>query len=242
MPSTDGRVELRSDTVTTPTPEMRRAMADAEVGDDVYGEDPTVNRLQSLAAALLGKEAALLRAVGHDGEPARDPRARSRPGTEVLCPDARPRVPVRGRGGAPRTAACRCTRCGTARRHRRPRRRAAAPTSSTTSRRSRCVASRTRTWRVGRAGRAAEIDDARRGRAPRTGSACTSTARASGTRRSRSARRPRDLAAPRRHGDVLPVEGSRRAGRLAAVRSGRRDRRGARRSAAGSAAACARPA
>jgi threonine aldolase len=52
-------VDLRSDTVTTPTPEMRRAMADAEVGDDAYGEDPTVNRLQSLAAALLGMEAAL---------------------------------------------------------------------------------------------------------------------------------------------------------------------------------------
>jgi threonine aldolase len=52
-------VDLRSDTVTTPTPEMRRAMADAEVGDDAYGEDPTVNRLQSLAAALIGTEAAL---------------------------------------------------------------------------------------------------------------------------------------------------------------------------------------
>lgn len=52
-------VDLRSDTVTQPTPEMRDAMAHAEVGDDVYGEDPTVNRLQELAAARLGKEAAL---------------------------------------------------------------------------------------------------------------------------------------------------------------------------------------
>lgn len=52
-------VDLRSDTVTTPTVAMRAAMADAEVGDDAYGEDPTVNRLQSLAAALLGREAAL---------------------------------------------------------------------------------------------------------------------------------------------------------------------------------------
>lgn len=52
-------VDLRSDTVTKPTPEMRRAMANAEVGDDVYGEDPTVNRLQERAAQLLGKEAAL---------------------------------------------------------------------------------------------------------------------------------------------------------------------------------------
>src|SRR6516162_7702306 len=52
-------VDLRSDTVTRPSPAMREAMARAEVGDDVYGEDPTVNRLQERVAALLGKEAAL---------------------------------------------------------------------------------------------------------------------------------------------------------------------------------------
>jgi len=52
-------IDMRSDTVTSPTEEMRRAMADAEVGDDVYGEDPTVNRLQEMAAAMLGKEAGL---------------------------------------------------------------------------------------------------------------------------------------------------------------------------------------
>lgn len=52
-------IDLRSDTVTKPTPEMREAMARAEVGDDVYGEDPTVNRLQEMAAERLGKEAAL---------------------------------------------------------------------------------------------------------------------------------------------------------------------------------------
>jgi threonine aldolase len=52
-------IDLRSDTVTRPTPEMRAAMARAEVGDDVYGEDPSVNRLQEMAAALLGKEAAI---------------------------------------------------------------------------------------------------------------------------------------------------------------------------------------
>ena len=52
-------IDLRSDTVTQPTPEMRRAMAEAPVGDDVYGEDPTVNRLQERAAELLGFEAAL---------------------------------------------------------------------------------------------------------------------------------------------------------------------------------------
>lgn len=52
-------IDMRSDTVTKPTPAMRRAMAEAEVGDDVYGEDPTVNRLEEIAAAMLGKEAAV---------------------------------------------------------------------------------------------------------------------------------------------------------------------------------------
>jgi threonine aldolase len=54
-----GVVDLRSDTVTRPTPAMRRAMAEAEVGDDVYLEDPTVNRLEKRAAEIFGKEAAL---------------------------------------------------------------------------------------------------------------------------------------------------------------------------------------
>ena len=52
-------IDLRSDTVTKPTPEMREAMAEAEVGDDVYGDDPTVNRLEALAASMLGKEASV---------------------------------------------------------------------------------------------------------------------------------------------------------------------------------------
>ena len=60
----DGVVDLRSDTVTRPTPEMRRAMAEAEVGDDVYGEDPTVNRLEKRAAEIFGKEAALFVPTG----------------------------------------------------------------------------------------------------------------------------------------------------------------------------------
>lgn len=57
-------VELRSDTMTRPTPAMRKAMAEAEVGDDVFGEDPTVNRLELLAAERLGKEAALFVSSG----------------------------------------------------------------------------------------------------------------------------------------------------------------------------------
>jgi threonine aldolase len=52
-------IDLRSDTVTQPTPAMRQAMAQAEVGDDVYGEDPTINHLQEIGAALMGKEAGL---------------------------------------------------------------------------------------------------------------------------------------------------------------------------------------
>ncbi|MCB1814798.1 MAG: low specificity L-threonine aldolase, partial [Candidatus Competibacteraceae bacterium] len=51
-------IDLRSDTVTVPTPAMRQAMVTAEVGDDVYGEDPTVNRLEAMTADLLGFEAA----------------------------------------------------------------------------------------------------------------------------------------------------------------------------------------
>src|SRR2546428_529566 len=78
-------IELRSDTFTTPTPEMRRAMADAEVGDDEYGEDPTVNRLQALAAGLLGTEAALYVPSGTMANQVAI-RVLSRPGTEVLCP------------------------------------------------------------------------------------------------------------------------------------------------------------
>jgi len=57
-------IDLRSDTVTHPTPEMRKAMFEAEVGDDVYREDPTVNRLEMMAAGIMGKEAALFTTSG----------------------------------------------------------------------------------------------------------------------------------------------------------------------------------
>ncbi len=60
-------IDLRSDTVTKPTAAMRQAMADAEVGDDVYGEDPTVNRLETMTAELLGKEAAVFVSSGTMG-------------------------------------------------------------------------------------------------------------------------------------------------------------------------------
>ncbi len=57
-------IDLRSDTITHPTPEMRKAMFEAEVGDDVYGEDPTVNRLEAMAAKMMGKETALFTTSG----------------------------------------------------------------------------------------------------------------------------------------------------------------------------------
>jgi threonine aldolase len=60
-------IDLRSDTVTLPTPEMRRAIAEAPLGDDVYGEDPTINRLEALAAERVGKQAALLVTSGTMG-------------------------------------------------------------------------------------------------------------------------------------------------------------------------------
>ncbi|MBS1795611.1 MAG: low specificity L-threonine aldolase [Acidobacteria bacterium] len=76
-------IDLRSDTVTKPTPEMRRAMAEAEVGDDVYGEDPTVNRLQEKAAELFGKEAALFVPTGSMGNQIAV-KLHTRPGDEVV--------------------------------------------------------------------------------------------------------------------------------------------------------------
>jgi threonine aldolase len=60
-------IDLRSDTVTLPSPDMRRAMADAELGDDVYGEDPTVNRLERMAAERTGKQAAVFVSSGTMG-------------------------------------------------------------------------------------------------------------------------------------------------------------------------------
>jgi threonine aldolase len=77
-------IDLRSDTVTKPTPAMREAMVRAEVGDDVYGEDPTVNRLQERAAELLGKEAALYVPSGSMANQAAI-RTLTRPGDVVLA-------------------------------------------------------------------------------------------------------------------------------------------------------------
>ena len=76
-------IDLRSDTVTKPTPAMRRAMAEAEVGDDVYGEDPTVNCLQERAAEIFGKEAALFVPTGSMGNQIAV-KIHTKPGQEVV--------------------------------------------------------------------------------------------------------------------------------------------------------------
>ena len=77
-------IDLRSDTVTRPTPAMRRAMAEAQVGDDVYREDPTVNRLQERAAEIFNREAALFVPSGTMGNQTAL-KAHTRPGQEVIC-------------------------------------------------------------------------------------------------------------------------------------------------------------
>jgi threonine aldolase len=77
-------VDLRSDTVTRPSAGMRQAMAQAEVGDDVYGEDPTVNRLQERVAEMLGKEAALFVTSGTQANQV-GLGLLTRPGDEVIC-------------------------------------------------------------------------------------------------------------------------------------------------------------
>ena len=76
-------IDLRSDTVTHPTETMRRAMSDADVGDDVYGEDPTVNRLENHAAELMNREAAVFVPTGTMGNQIAV-HLHSRPGTEVI--------------------------------------------------------------------------------------------------------------------------------------------------------------
>ena len=83
-------VDLRSDTVTRPTPAMRKAMAEAEVGDDVYHEDPTVNRLEARAAEIFGKQAALFVPTGTMGNTIAI-KLHTNHGEEVIC-DARSHI------------------------------------------------------------------------------------------------------------------------------------------------------
>jgi len=81
---TEAAIDLRSDTVTKPSPEMRRAMFEAEVGDDVYGEDPTINRLERRAAEIFGREAALFVPSGTMGNQIAI-KLHTHHGQEVIC-------------------------------------------------------------------------------------------------------------------------------------------------------------
>ena len=94
----NGIADFRSDTVTRPTDEMRRAMASADVGDDVYGEDPTVKALEEAAAALVGTEAALFVPSGTMGNQIAI-SVHTRPGDGLLC--AKTAHVARYEGGGP---------------------------------------------------------------------------------------------------------------------------------------------
>lgn len=98
--------DFRSDTVTRPTPEMRRAMFEAEVGDDVFSDDPTINRLEELAARTLGKEAAVLVPTGTMGNQI-SIMAQTRPGDELIAGDHCHIVANEG-GGAARLSGVSC--------------------------------------------------------------------------------------------------------------------------------------
>src|SRR3954454_11061678 len=100
LPMTRPAIDLRSDTVTRPTPAMRRAMAEAEVGDDVMGEDPTVEALERRTAELLGKEAALFVPSGTMANQIAV-GVHASPGDELLC-DATSHIYVWEGGGIAR--------------------------------------------------------------------------------------------------------------------------------------------
>jgi threonine aldolase len=92
-------IDLRSDTVTKPTPAMRKVMAEAEVGDDVYGEDPTMNALQEKVAKLLGKESAIFVPTGTMANQLAI-KAHTQPGDEVIIEATSHAYTFEGGGGA----------------------------------------------------------------------------------------------------------------------------------------------
>src|SRR2546425_5148949 len=104
MNPTDPIVDLRSDTVTRPTPEMRRAIAEAVVGDDVYGDDPTVKELERRVAALAGKEAALFVPSGTMGNQIAV-KCLTTPGDEVLL-EAHSHINFFEQGGIAANSGC----------------------------------------------------------------------------------------------------------------------------------------
>ena len=240
MPSRADVVDLRSDTVTQPTPAMRRAMAEAEVGDDDYGEDPTVRALEEAFAARVGKPAALFVPSGVMANQIAV-RVLTRPGTAVVA-GRRQHVVAYEYGAAAMNAGIQFIELddddgmlraddvrGPARRRR------------TTSPPSRWSASRTRTWRRRvRRGPTDRLRAARRGGRPRarstwTGPGCSTPRWPPACRRPSGPRPATTVMCCLSKGLCAPV-GSLLAG------ASRRDRRGRAWRASGSAAACARPA
>ena len=213
-----------------PDPRDAPRMADAEVGDDEYGEDPTVQPPRVAAAGLLGTDAALYVTSGTMANQLAPPRPRPARHRGALR-RAGPRLPLRARRRRPATRAVQLRPIpdpdgDVPGRRDRPR---PSPTPASTCRPCRRSRSRTRTCRPaagpGRRPRArARWPDA----AHAAGCPSTATAPGSGTRRSRSACPPRELCAPRRHRDVLLLEGSRarRSGRSCAARAADRRRPG----------------
>ena len=219
-------VDLRSDTVTRPTAAMREAMARAEVGDDVFGEDPTVLALEEEVARLTGKEAALFVSSGHDGQPARHRAARRARATRSSSAKGRTRSA---------TSAARARRCAAC--SSRPR---AAAGSSRPTRWRRAIqpsvvlgaahVARLRREHAQPRGRP-RVPAGRRARRRRPGA--RARARDAPRRRAHLERERRDghrrgrPGRAVRHGERVLLEGARRAGRERALRDARRRRGGA---------------
>ena len=209
---------------------MRAAMADAEVGDDVYGEDPTVNALEREVAELLGHEAGAVRAVRVAGQPARAAAARPSP-AKRSCATCRRTSPAPNSARPPRSrespSAPGTATAGVRRRRRDPRADRAGRPGRTSCRRRRSR-SRTRTT-------SAAAPCSRPTSSPRSSTSRASIGLATAPRRRavvERARRDRHVAARARravrHGVGVPVEGTRRAGRVGARVDGRSHRRGPR--------------
>ncbi len=223
---TTGIVDLRSDTVTRPSDGMRQAMAQAEVGDDVFGEDPTVRRLEAAGRGTAGTRSGAVRAHRHDGQPDRRSSRMTSPGqrrarwTGAPTSTATSWAPWRPGPG-------RCPGSWAAQR--------GPLTGASRSGRSRRTST---TWRDRAAGPGEQPQPCRRHRSgpPSHRQNCSLSARRHRADSLSSGRRP-DLQRGRRaaaaappssqpggHGDVLPVQGTRRAGGLHALRRKGSDR------------------
>ena len=215
-------IDLRSDTVTKPSAAMREAMAHAEVGDDVYGEDPSVNRLQALAAARLGKEAALFVPSGTMANQIAL-RALTEPGDAAIAArDAH--MVLYESGAAAALAGVQLVEIGEGGSFGPDALRQAVYPSDDHFARTRAVlVENTHNRAGGRVFPFEQLAARDRGRA-RARAAHAHGRRASLQRRGRDGDRRRALGRAVRHGELLPVEGTGSTGRLARRRLARPDR------------------